>query len=105
MEKMLTTEPDDFKRFLKSSPEDSVTEAERKEKEAYRYQRVGSRLGIQLTGQSRTLLMRSQLDCQDPRLPGNGVFDIKTRACVAIRHDPANHLVSARAMSAHLLGE
>lgn len=34
--------------------------------------------------------MRSQLDCWDPRLPGTGVFDIKTRAALAIRHDRAN---------------
>ena len=39
------------------------------------------------------LLMRSQLDCHDPRLPGNGVFDIKTRACAPIRHDRANFAV------------
>lgn len=35
--------------------------------------------------------MRSQLDCVDPRLPGTGVFDIKTRACFPIRHDRANY--------------
>ena len=34
--------------------------------------------------------MRSQLDCHDPRLPGTGVFDIKTRACHPLRHDRAN---------------
>ena len=34
--------------------------------------------------------MRSQLDCHDPRLPGTGVFDIKTRACFPLRHDRAN---------------
>ncbi len=34
--------------------------------------------------------MRSQLDCYDPRLPGTGVFDIKTRAVVAIRLDLEN---------------
>ncbi|RYF86567.1 MAG: hypothetical protein EOO00_13125 [Chitinophagaceae bacterium] len=39
-------------------------------------------------------MMRSQLDCQDDRLPGSGVFDIKTRACLPIRHDRANYLVS-----------
>lgn len=31
--------------------------------------------------------MRSQLDAQDPRLPGTGVFDLKTRAVVSIRMD------------------
>jgi hypothetical protein len=37
--------------------------------------------------------MRSQLDAQDSRLPGTGVFDIKTRAAVAIRYDPLNYRV------------
>lgn len=32
-------------------------------------------------------LMRSQLDCFDPRLPGNGTFDLKTRAACAVRYD------------------
>lgn len=39
--------------------------------------------------------MRSQLDCQDPRLPGDGVFDIKTRACVPIRHDRGNYVANS----------
>lgn len=34
--------------------------------------------------------MRSQLDCYDPRLPGTGVFDIKTRAALPIRMDLMN---------------
>lgn len=34
--------------------------------------------------------MRSQLDCHDSRLPGTGVFDIKTRACLPIRLDLLN---------------
>lgn len=37
--------------------------------------------------------MRAQLDAHDPRLPGTGVFDIKTRAAVAIRYDPLNYMV------------
>ncbi|ODQ77524.1 hypothetical protein BABINDRAFT_163526 [Babjeviella inositovora NRRL Y-12698] len=32
-------------------------------------------------------VMRSQLDCYDPRLPGNGTFDLKTRSVCAIRYD------------------
>ncbi|GEQ69099.1 hypothetical protein JCM33374_g2770 [Metschnikowia sp. JCM 33374] len=32
-------------------------------------------------------LMRSQLDCYDSRLPGNGTFDLKTRAAASIRYD------------------
>lgn len=39
--------------------------------------------------------MRSQLDCYDPRLPGTGVFDIKTRACLPIRHDRANWVANS----------
>ncbi|OCF32817.1 hypothetical protein I316_05453 [Kwoniella heveanensis BCC8398] len=84
LEKMLTSESSsDFKRFLTSSPESAVSEAERTEKEAYRYQQMGS------------LLMRSQLDCYDPRLPGSGVFDIKTRAALPIRYDRANYIANS----------
>ena len=37
--------------------------------------------------------MRSQLDGVDNRLPGTGVFDIKTRAALPIRLDLMNHQV------------
>lgn len=37
--------------------------------------------------------MRSQLDCVDSRLPGTGVFDIKTRAALPIRLDLLNYEV------------
>jgi hypothetical protein len=48
--------------------------------------------------------MRSQLDCHDSRLPGTGVFDIKTRACLPIRLDLLNFEVSQPApMSLSLL--
>ncbi|RSH92777.1 hypothetical protein EHS25_008223 [Saitozyma podzolica] len=83
LEKRLTTETDDFNRFLRSAPESAVPQDERTEREAYRYRKVGS------------LLMRSQLDCHDPRLPGHGVFDIKTRACLPIRHDRANWIANS----------
>lgn len=43
--------------------------------------------------QTSNLLMRSQLDCWDPRLEGTGFFDVKTRATVAIRHDIDNYKV------------
>ena len=39
--------------------------------------------------------MRSQLDGVDKRLPGSGVFDIKTRAAVPIRLDLLNYEVSS----------
>jgi hypothetical protein len=41
LEKMLTTEDADFKRFLKSSPESAVSAEERTAREAYRYSKVG----------------------------------------------------------------
>ena len=41
--------------------------------------------------QSAKFVMRSQLDCQDRRLPGTGVFDIKTRAALPIRLDLLNY--------------
>ena len=37
--------------------------------------------------------MRSQLDCYDSRLPGTGIFDIKTRAAFPIRLDIMNYQV------------
>ncbi|WVN89058.1 uncharacterized protein L203_104274 [Cryptococcus depauperatus CBS 7841] len=83
LEKMLTSSSQEFKRFLLSSPEDTIPEGERQSTEAYYYKKVGS------------LLMRSQLDCYHPGLPGTGVFDIKTRACFPIRYDRANYLANS----------
>jgi hypothetical protein len=40
LEKLLVTDRPNFKRFLNSSPPESVSEAERNEKEAYRYSKV-----------------------------------------------------------------
>lgn len=36
------------------------------------------------------MVLRSQLDCADSRLPGTGVFDLKTRAAISVRHDVWN---------------
>jgi hypothetical protein len=44
--------------------------------------------------QTDKFVMRSQLDCQDNRLPGTGVFDIKTRACISLRMDILNYEVA-----------
>lgn len=41
--------------------------------------------------QSDRFAMRSQLDGVDKRLPGTGVFDIKTRAAIPIRMDLLNY--------------
>ncbi|KAG1787452.1 RNA processing-related protein, mitochondrial RNA degradation [Suillus plorans] len=77
LEKFVTVPEPEFKTFLRSSP--ALAEGEEdKRREAYRY------------AKSDRFLMRSQLDCVDPRLPGTGVFDVKTRAAVPIRLDLLN---------------
>ena len=40
------------------------------------------------------MVLRSQLDCTDSRLPGTGVFDLKTRAAISVRRDMWNIEVS-----------
>ena len=71
LEKLLTTERTEFERYRRSNPEQ--TPAEGDSGRCFHYSKQGS------------ILMRSQLDAQDPRLPGAGIFDLKTRAVVSIR--------------------
>ena len=78
MEKLLTLKKDDFERYRKSNPS-KLSEEERTAPEAYHYSELGD------------VLMRSQLDAHDPRLPGSGMFDLKTRAVVSIRMSSRNH--------------
>lgn len=78
MEKLLTLNTDDFERYRKSNP-GQVTEDELFAPESYHYSTLGD------------FLMRSQLDAHDPRLPGTGMFDLKTRSVVSIRMDVANY--------------
>ncbi|GJF00271.1 mitochondrial protein Pet127-domain-containing protein [Phanerochaete sordida] len=77
LEKFLTMPEPAFKKLLRSSPAPTTPVDQRRE--TCRYAKVGS------------YVMRSQLDCQDPRLPGTGVFDIKTRACLPVRMDVINY--------------
>ncbi|KAF8947760.1 hypothetical protein BGZ47_008002 [Haplosporangium gracile] len=77
MEKMLTSTPQEFSRFTKTNSW-MVTPEERNQLEAFNYISVDN------------FLLRSQLDCEDPRLPGK-TFDLKTRAAVAIRLDVHNY--------------
>jgi hypothetical protein len=72
MEKMLTLSKSDYERYRKSDPRE-ISQEERELPEAYEYTAMGD------------FLMRSQLDAYDPRLPGTGMFDIKTRAVSSIR--------------------
>lgn len=78
MEKLLTLDTKDYERYRKSNPE-QVSVAEREAAETFHYSTMGD------------FLMRSQLDAYDYRLPGTGMFDLKTRAVVSIRMDARNH--------------
>lgn len=78
LETLLTTDENEFKNFLISENADKETSEEYlKAQNVYNYLMYGD------------FLMRSQLDCYDNRLPGNGTFDIKTRAVCAVRYDRA----------------
>ena len=74
MEKLLTLNNKDFERYRRSNTE-SVSEVEKNIPDSFHYAKLGD------------FLMRSQLDAHDPRLPGTGTFDLKTRAVVSIRMD------------------
>ncbi|KAH8683342.1 mitochondrial protein Pet127-domain-containing protein [Tricladium varicosporioides] len=78
MEKLLTLSTEDFEKYRKSSSE-TVSDEARNEPESYHYTTMGD------------FLMRSQLDAHDPRIPGTGMFDLKTRAVVSIRMDVSQY--------------
>src|SRR2546421_5410637 len=78
MEKLLTLEKDDFERYRRSN-QTEFSEEEQSAPESYHYSEMGK------------FLMRSQLDAHDPRLPGTGMFDLKTRAVVSIRMNTSRH--------------
>lgn len=76
METMLVSTPEQFEKHSRLHSW-KLSEEERRTKEAYHFT------------QANNLMMRSQLDCHDPRLPRK-TFDLKTRAVVAVRKDRAN---------------
>lgn len=78
MEKLLTMPKEDFERYRRSSENKITYEEEQAIPESYHYSTYGD------------FIMRSQLDAYDPRLPGTGMFDLKTRAVVSIRMDAKN---------------
>lgn len=81
LEKLLTLPPDTYESLRKSAinPPPDGTHASDK----FHYSTLGD------------FLMRSQLDAYDARLPGTGMFDLKTRAVVSVRMDVGNfHLGS-----------
>ncbi|KAI0408108.1 Pet127-domain-containing protein [Xylaria palmicola] len=74
MEKLLTLSKEEYERYRHGSS-NQITPEERDADEAFHY------TGFQ------DFMMRSQLDAFDPRVPGTGMFDLKTRAVVSIRMD------------------
>lgn len=78
LEKMLTSKPEEYAKYTRVNSHE-LTEEERNKPEAYHYASTGK------------MMMRSQLDCHDDRLPRK-TFDLKTRACIGIRHDRANYV-------------
>lgn len=82
LEKFFVLPHDKFSQLLKKN-KDVVDLNETRVREAYAF------------GKTNLMMTRSQLDCQHDYLPGNGTFDIKTRATIAIRHDRLNHANAA----------
>ncbi len=74
MEKLLTLPTKDFEKYRKANS-DQLSEEERNADESFHYTGMGD------------FLMRSQLDAHDPRLPGTGMFDLKTRSVISVRMD------------------
>jgi hypothetical protein len=91
LEKLLTTERSEFELYRRSSPEKAP--AEDNASRCYHYSKLGN------------IMMRSQLDAVDPRLPGTGVFDLKTRAVVSIRMNHKEYEEGSGYQLRHALGE
>lgn len=74
LEKRLTMEKNEFAQLLKGASRPNLQD----DLDGYAHSLVGD------------ILIRSQLDCYDPRLPRKS-FDLKTRATLPIRMDVANY--------------
>ncbi|KAM6522262.1 hypothetical protein FALCPG4_011940 [Fusarium falciforme] len=74
MEKLLTIPKKEFEKYRRTKSHE-LSEEEKNADEAFHYSTLGD------------FMLRSQLDAYDPRLPGTGMFDLKTRAVVSIRMD------------------
>ncbi|KAI1377303.1 Pet127-domain-containing protein [Hypoxylon crocopeplum] len=74
MEKLLTLPKEDYEKYRHANS-GQITEEERNAEEAFHYTSFSD------------FMMRSQLDAHDSRVPGSGMFDLKTRAVVSIRMD------------------
>lgn len=74
MEKLFTLPKEEFEKYRRNRSH-LLSPEEKNADEAYHYTTLGD------------FMMRSQLDAHDPRVPGSGMFDLKTRAVVSIRMD------------------
>lgn len=74
MEKFLTLPKEEFEKYRRTHSH-QLSEEEKNAGEAFHYTTYGD------------FMMRSQLDAHDRRLPGTGMFDLKTRAVLSIRMD------------------
>ena len=78
MEKLLTLPTSEFEKYRLSNPEQVSHEA-RTTPDSFHFTTTGK------------FMLRSQLDAYDSRLPGTGMFDLKTRAVVTVRMDAKNY--------------
>ncbi|OIW29774.1 Pet127-domain-containing protein, partial [Coniochaeta ligniaria NRRL 30616] len=92
MEKLLTLPKEDFEKYRRANS-DQLTEEERNSDESYHYTTMGD------------FMMRSQLDAHDHRIPGTGMFDLKTRAVVSIRMDAQEYHKGVGYEIRHRFGE
>jgi hypothetical protein len=90
VEKLLTSNMEEYEKHLRVNSHTLSPEAKEKP-EAYHYATSGK------------LLMRSQLDCLDERLPRKS-FDLKTRSVIAVRQDRANWVESSGYKIRHATG-
>ncbi|RSL44033.1 hypothetical protein CEP53_011417 [Fusarium sp. AF-6] len=74
MEKLLTIPKNNFEKYRRTRSH-QLSEEEKNADESFHYSTLGD------------FMLRSQLDAHDSRLPGTGMFDLKTRAVVSIRMD------------------
>ncbi|KAI8865902.1 Pet127-domain-containing protein [Ramicandelaber brevisporus] len=76
MEKLLTSSQKEYEECLKANKKQRTNAVQ--EVPQYVYAKMDD------------FILRAQIDCYDPRLP-RPTFDIKTRACISVRLDAANH--------------
>lgn len=78
LEKLLTLPREEYEMYRRERSNE-LTEEQKNSDNAFHYTMMGD------------FILRSQLDAKDPRLPGEGIFDIKTRAVLSIRMDAKDY--------------